>query len=281
MNFKLGTQLYGLGKELDTDFSETIRQLHAIGFECVEPMCVLTSNQMLLPKNMFSYALLEKLCGELEKYQMSIPSVHVGVGMGRFIKPAGSIIKHLKKLHTSCGVRNFVFSGMFTDEYGAKKWGKLLREIAAKTRSLNFNIIYHNHDVEHIKSNNGDGEYSLLDCFFQYAGDDILLQLDIGWAAYGDDERKVFEKYADRIIEIHCKDFSEEILHSGLKRDDIPPEGFVSIGSGAVQTRAILCGLDALPRFNGTVLIDQDKSGNSMMDDLQRGYQYLDEIRKI
>ena len=279
MKFTIGTQLYGLGKELSFDFKGTIEELHNIGFECVEPMCIPTNWQLFMPPNTFSYKRLESLIRELEKYNMTIPSVHLGAGMGGYMKPAGTVINSIQKLRNRFGVKNFVFSGMFSNQKDAVRWGALLRETADATASWNCRVIYHNHDVE-LEEIKSDGKRcTLLDTFFEKAGKNVLLQLDIGWAAYAADELSVFQQYADRIIEIHCKDFTAGALSSGARRDDIPAEGFTAIGSGAVKTAEILKRLNNLPKFNGTVLIDQDKTGGRMLEDLEAGFRYLDAFR--
>ena len=279
MKFAIGTQLYGLGKELQSDFRGTIEELHRIGFECVEPMCIPTERQFFMPPNTFSYKRLENLIRELEKHNMTIPSVHLGAGMGGYMKPARTVINSIQKLHNRFGVENFVFSGMFSNPKDAVRWGVLLRETADAAASFNCRIIYHNHDVEMEEITSEGKNRTLLDVFFEESGEKVLMQLDIGWAAYAADEISVFEQYADRIIEIHCKDFTTRALSSGVKRDDIPAEGFAAIGSGAVKTAEIIKRLNDLPKFNGTVLIDQDKTGGLMLDDLEAGFRYLDGLR--
>lgn len=279
MKFVVGTQLYGLGKELSSDFKGTIEELHRIGFECVEPMCIPTNWQFFMPSNTFSYKRLESLIHELKKHNMSIPSVHLGAGMGGYIKPVKTVVQSIEKLHNRFGVDNFIFSGMFTNQKDAVRWGALLRETADAAASWNCSVIYHNHDVEMEEITSAGKRCTLLDAFFEEAGENVLLQFDIGWAAYAADELSAFEQYADRIIEIHCKDFTTRALSSGVKRDDIPAEGFAAIGSGAVKTAEIIKRLNDLPKFNGTVLIDQDKTGGRMLDDLEAGFRYLDGLR--
>ena len=51
----------------------------------------------------------------------------------------------------------------------------------------------------------------------------------------------------------------------------MPVEAFAPIGEGAIHTKEVLALIDELPRFAGTVIIDQDKYSGDMLTALEKG----------
>lgn len=120
-------------------------------------------------------------------------------------------------------------------------------------------------------------ERTALDVFFDAAGPNVKLQLDIGWAGIAGDELAAVKKYADRIVEIHCKDFYEG-ARGTYSLFTMPKDLFAPIGEGSIRTKETLKMCNDLPYYNGVVLIDQDHSVGSLLDDIQTGFHNLQEI---
>lgn len=196
----------------------------------------------------------------------------MGAGVGLFTMPEKTIVDNVKYLNENFGVTGFVFSGVFHSKIVAKKWGKLLHDVAAEVSPLDCYILYHPHNDEFTKVNATE---NALDIFFQYAGDNVYLQLDIGWAALVADELKIAKKYGRRIMSLHCKDFYEQGLAGRHTRKNMPIAAFAPIGEGKIKTRELIEFCQTLPNFNGTVIIDQDKSARNMVEDLEKGYSNL------
>ena len=75
----IGTQTFGIAKELSVDFSGTLRSLHDIGFDSVEPMVLFSGKQGKTPKNLWAQDTLEEALPVLEELGMGIPSIHIGI----------------------------------------------------------------------------------------------------------------------------------------------------------------------------------------------------------
>lgn len=265
----IATQTFGLGKLLEGDLQEAVCKLQNLGFDGVEPYLLLNKKQGKMPPQLFAFDRMAQLKGILDAKGMSIPSVHVGIGFGPLMMPTGMVIKNIKIAHEQFGIRYFVTSGMFSDAKGARKWAKVCRKISEAIKPLGCTMVYHNHDSE-LKNISVDGRtVSALDYFLELAGPDVMLQIDIGWAALHTDEVEVVKKYSDRLVSIHLKD-----MYDGCRdyiAQTMPTEEFAPIGEGVVKTAQVLALLDQLPLAEGRLIIDQDKSARDMLKDLEIG----------
>ena len=277
---KIGTQTFGLSKELTADLAGTIRALHEIGFTCIEPLILFQDEQKKTAKHLWTYELLREAKPLLDSYGMTIPSAHVGVGIGFFTMPAKQVIENLIKIHKEFGIDTFILSGIFHSKMVAKKWGKLAKEVAAALKPYGCTIAYHNHDDEFTKIKVDGKMISAMDYFLEIAGPDVMLQIDIGWAAIAGDECEIVKKYANRIMELHYKDFYQEYMSGNYSRAKRPDTAFAPIGDGGVKSKEILALCQSIPHFNGAILIDQDKCTGNMLEALRTGYQNLMSYQK-
>ena len=263
----IGAQLFGIRKEYANDPVGILHALKEMGYDAVEPMVTTARKRSLINPGAWTTSSLRERFAEVQACSLEVPSVHVDLGL--FAKPAERIISLIRQVKLETGISVFVFSGMFTTEEKAIKWGTLLRRISDSVKADGCTVLYHNHDME-LQTVSGK---LLLDLFFEHAGPDVGLQLDIGWAGIAWDELKAAEKYADRITEIHCKDFyGEKSPYSDSKK---PREKFAPIGAGIIKTEQLLAMTDAFPRFNGAVIVDQDNSAVDMMEDMRIGLNNL------
>ena len=98
----------------------------------------------------------------------------------------------------------------------------------------------------------------------------LKMQLDIGWSWYANaDTEALIQKYGDRIVSIHLKDFTEDARE---RNDD---GRFTAIGAGAVSISSILAMSGLCDLKADRIIIDQDGTGNTMYGDLEKGLEYL------
>lgn len=269
--FRIGTQTFGLGKELSSDLVGTIRTLHEMGFNAIEPFVLFNKKQGRMPKNLWALDTIAEAKEIMDQIGMEIPSVHIGIGFGALSMPTGIAIKKIVALHQSIGVQYFVVSGPFGDKKTAKKWGRLMRKISDGVKSYGCTMVCHNHDDEFNRITVDGKTMAALDYFFELAGPDVLLQLDIGWASLTGDEQKIARRYADRIVSIHLKDFYPGYRDGSFTRLNMPDEQFAPIGEGEVKTAEVLSMTESFPHFSGSVIIDQDKFNGNMLESLKIG----------
>ncbi len=268
---RIGTQTFGLGKELSSDLAGTIRNLHEMGFNAVEPLVLFNGKQGRMPRNLWALDTLAQAKKIMDQLGMVIPSVHIGIGFGKVSMPAAMAIKKILALHQSIGVEYFVVTGPFGDEKTAKKWGKLMRKISHGVKPHGCTMVYHNHEDEFREVTVNGKPMTALEYFFELAGPDVMLQLDIGWASLAGDEMEAARRYADRIVSIHLKDFYPGYRDGNFTRLNMPDEQFAPIGEGTVKTAEILSMRESFPHFSGSIIIDQDKYKADMLESLKIG----------
>ena len=269
MTDRIGTQCYGLHKEFDEDFRGTLSRIAAIGLDCVEPYLMLQEEQGRTPKDRWSYSLLREAKQQLDELGVSIPSAHIGAGFMSFTMPREKITEGILRVHEIAGISNYVFSGMFSGPRGAGKWGRLLHDVSGDVRPYGCTVVYHNHDDEWKRIRRGSDTLRALDCFYEYAGPDVMLELDMGWAAFAWDELQAAQAYRDRIVMMHCRDFAKEAMSGRYHRVTMPASMYVPVGDGAVKVREVIGMRRDMPYFNGNLIIEQEKSTRGMLADIE------------
>jgi len=103
-------------------------------------------------------------------------------------------------------------------EETAARLSELAEAVAAEGKQLH----YHNHDQEFVETDEGVA----FDLLAEHASDDLMFEVDAGWALYGGaDPVELLHEYADRISLVHFKDVhldSDEAPALGEGDLDIP-----------------------------------------------------------
>lgn len=275
----IGVNTYGLIDIMQADFTGTLRVLVDTGFEAVEGLVVPKKDHRDLPLAITSESSFPAFAGEVKKYGMTIPSVHVFNRKGNRFLPRESVLRTVRELRHEFGVTDFVFSGAFSDAKGARFWAEYLSDLVQALQGDDCHILYHNHDHE-LTEICVDGEkVQAIDYFFRLLDRNVLLELDIGWAGNVSDEVVFAKRYADRIRTLHLKDF----VHGSrgkYRNPYVPKELFVAIGEGEIKTKEILRLRNSLPNFSGSVIIDQDFSAGNMLEDLQTGFRNVENMMR-
>ncbi len=202
---------------------------------------------------------------------MSIPSAHIGVGFGIFTMPVNRIIQGVLDAHEKYGIETFVMTAPFGTAVSALRWAKLVKTVSEAVKPHGCRILYHNHDDElHSLRKGGPA----LDLFLRKTVPGLMLEIDIGWAGVTGDELEIVKRYADRLHTLHLKDIYAP-YRIGYTHTNMPDCGFAPIGEGAIRTGEIIDLARKLPNFSGNYIIDQDRSGGSMLEDLKVGYENI------
>ncbi len=216
---KIGTQLIGLKNELEQDLPGTLRRLREIGFDTVEPMVLFQKEQAGRTKNLWTQETLTEALPILKELDMPISSCHIGVGIGWLSMPPKMIAENVLSIQERTGIHDYVISGNFNSAAKARHWAKIMRKTSDMVHPNGARILCHNHDGEHTKVRGKNGQCEALDVFFDYAGPDVMLELDIGWAAVAGDEIATAAHYADRVALLHLKDFYPGFREAGTNQN--------------------------------------------------------------
>lgn len=275
---QLGCGLFGLTYELENDFWGTFQKLKKSGFTAVEPLYAFKNDPALLPDSpipSFLKTILwdeEKVFSYLPKLReigLNISSMHVGFLFGMQIEDG---IRELLELSKKTGIQTFITSLEFDTKEKADAAAKLLNTANQLLHGTDVRFGYHNHYME-FKTDMIDGkQMTLMDYFLSITDSDVKLQLDTGWQMYGGSEVLPFiEKYQDRILSVHLKDFVEDF--TSIEKED----AFAAIGDGVLPTKEIVDLLPSLRLIEHGLMIDQDQpaKGAVLSEDLQKGADYL------
>ena len=274
----IGVNTFGLINKIQDDMPGTMRAIADAGFDEVELLMLLKKKQWKLPIALAAKETIPLLIGEAAKNGLHVRSIHIFGNTLCFLIPRKKLARYLEVLYSTYDIKTFVFSGMFRDAKGAKKWAHFLKQLSDLINTKEIRILYHNHSQEFEMLQINETTMSALDYFFSLAGEKIGLQLDIGWAGIGGDELTIAQKYADRIVSIHLKDFVPG-TKGNFRNENMPKDRFCAIGDGEIQTAEVLAIRDTFTQFNGSIIIDQDHSPTDILEDIRIGYQNIQVMR--
>ncbi len=155
------------------------------------------------------------------------------------------------------GARYLVVSPMKKQFADVIRIAPMLATASEKLFANGLSLVLHTHEHEFACDKDGTSQ---LD-FYLSAAPSLMLELDVGWALFaGKDPLKMMTTFKDRLVLLHLKD-----IQIGAPRNSC----FTAIGKGDLPLDDILALSLALPRIdqNG-IIVDQDKSEGSLLDDL-------------
>ena len=163
---------------------------------------------------------------------------------------------------------------MFADEYDPYEidsYSRFLDDAGSVADALKVEGIalgYHNHAHEFMRSSpGGTAPYDIL---VDRGGPDVLLEIDVYWAAYaGVNPASLFPRIHGRAIYVHAKDM--ELVRG---KDQVHPEPFfAAVGEGNLDWDSIIPAAQAAGAEVWTV--EQDLSRRDIFDCLRSSYEFL------
>lgn len=181
---EISLQLYSIHEETKQDFVGSVRRVGEIGFRGVEFAGYggLTAEEQ---------AQLLKECG--------LYSVGTHCGLSVFEKNFEEELAYSKAI----GSKYIIcpYSELSTLEQ-VEHLAQVLEEAAEKAAESGIKVGYHNHAHEFVKI----GEQYALDLLMEKTGEQVVLELDVFWAAYaGVDPVEYIRKWGKRVELIHIK----------------------------------------------------------------------------
>lgn len=275
MKTTIGVQGYSVRTLLTKDETGTFQALKKIGFDFYEAMILPMSAPRELPKLVWDMDNLEEKAERMSSLGMEVPSAHIAADLKNIYLPAEEMANSLRRIHEVLGTNYFVFSIMFSTAEDAEAEGKYLYRVQKLVKEDGLQVLYHNHDMEFTPVCVDGKEMTALEYFFRFAGEDVLLELDIGWAGFAGDDLKIAKQYADRVAVLHLKDFTAAAVNRENRAEPAAEHMFTPIGSGAIHTAEIMALMEGMPHYGGLAVIDQDHANTDILDELRQGYAYL------
>lgn len=237
---EISIQLYSVHTETEKDFKTAVARTADIGFQGVE----FAGYGGLSAEEMGAF-LKEK----------NLYSVGAHVGVERF---KNNFLEELA-YHKAIGSKYIIcpYAGMETVEE-VKELAEVLNNAAKLAEGSGIKVGYHNHAHEFRKL---DGKYA-LDLLAELTREDVILELDVFWAAYANVEPVSYiEKSGKKIELIHMKQINK------AKENVDMPEG--SIDMKAVQEAA---------KFAAYFVLEHEDYDKPIWDSIRNDYEFLKEL---
>ena len=268
--YSIGVQLYSVRSDLARDFEGTLKGIAEMGYDSVEFAGLYGRTP----------AEVRALC---EKYKLDPASAHVSLDEMR-ADPDGVFAAYRE-----IGCRYIAVPYLGTsDRPGAPGYETTVSSVAEltkKAKDFGLTMMYHNHDFEFVRLENG--KYGYDDLFDRVP--DLCAQIDTCWVnVAGEDPSAYLKKYAARIPVVHFKDFvmpgkKAENLYNLIGQEEKAPADagqfeFRPVGYGAQNVPEMLKALEgSVCRY---IIVEQDEPSmnKSRMECVRMSIDYLKTI---
>ena len=251
----VGIQVYGLRDLLENtpeNFKDVMTKVKELGYDGVELAGLYGLEPEFVKKT-------------LEEVGLTPISAHVA-----FDEMMNDIDKVIAD-YSTIGVKYLVMPYM-AEEYrpanpeGFKKFLPLLNQVGEKIHKAGMTFLYHNHDFEFVKLENGKWGYDEM--FDSIPAENLQSELDTCWCDVATGEAPEFvKKYKDRIPVVHLKDYIKkgEVKNMykliGIEEEESDGDtgyfGFRPVGFGQMIWEPVL---EAATEANANwVIVEQDE----------------------
>ena len=212
MNISL--QLYSIAKAVGDDFQGAVKRVAEMGYDGVE------------------FAGYYDLGAEEMKQLLaenSLYTVSSHCGGAAFDEDLAQTLAYNKALGSNYVILPWA---KLEDKKDAEKVVSLLNRASELAKGYGLKVGYHNHNQEFNKIG---GQY-ILDYIAEHTNDDVVLQLDVYWAAYaGVDPFAYIEKMGKKIELIHLKQIGAGKKNVALPEGDIDMEKVIRTAKYATE----------------------------------------------
>ena len=215
----IGVQLYSVRNDFNKDVPGVLAGIKKIGYEGVEFAGYAGKTAADLRKMLDDNGL--KACGS-----------HIQGGL-RVLQEDAGFQKEVDFNKTLGNDKLIIAMGNARTVDDWTKMADNFSAVAAKLKPLNLRLGYHNHTAEFTAVDGQIPEY----LFFDKAGPDVFVQLDVGHCVHaGGDPIAVIKKYNSRLVSMHIKDWNP------ATRGDI-------VGEGSVKWAEVLAACASCPNL--------------------------------
>jgi inosose dehydratase len=160
-----------------------------------------------------------------------------------------------------------------------QRFGERMTRLAEKMRGAGLRLAYHHHMGTVVQS------AADIDKLMHSTADAVGLLLDTGHLTYaGGDPAQIAERYASRIVHVHCKDVRQSVLERARNEDSsflnaVLDGVFTVPGDGVVNYRNVLQPL-ARSAYRGWLVVEaeQDPAVAPPLVYAKMGYRHLSRL---
>ena len=250
-DYSIGLQLYSVRSDLANDFEGTLKAVSEMGYDGVEFAGLYGKSAMQV----------KDLC---QKYNLIPISAHVP--FFEMLEAPQKTFETYKEI--GCRFVAIPYAGVNERPLVANydKTLENMNELGRLAKSMGLMLMYHNHDFEFVKMENGT--YGYDDIFTKVSPDLLAPEMDVCWVKVaGEDPCEYLKKYASRIPVVHFKDFvmpgkKAENMYNLIGMEEVKAENaeafsFRPVGYGIQNVSALVEALDG--SVCEWIIIEQDE----------------------
>lgn len=270
MKFPIALQLYSVRDRMACDFEGTLAAVAEMGYDGVEFAGLYGKSG-------------EEVAALLEKYHLTAVSAHIP--LAEMAADPDSIFETYRKIGCKFAAVPYIGAGGRPGEAGYADTLASVRFVAEKAKEYGIKMLYHNHDFEFVRLENG--EYGFDNIYSTIPADLLATELDCCWVnVAGEDPSDYLKKYAGRAPIVHLKDFvmpGKKPTHLyaliGLNEEDQPKDeeafSFRPVGYGAQNIPKILAAAEEAGSIWMVVEQDDPSMGKTSMECAKMSIEYL------
>ena len=224
----IGLQLWTVRNQLEQDIPTTIKAVADAGYQQVELMRVLGSENIIQAA---SDNHLSVTSAFIEWTSIGNPSADNAPSFDKILERANAIgLKYLVFGYIGKGHRETV--GHF------KKHAAAANDAGQKCKQAGIQLCYHNHSFEFAKLPGGKTGWDVL--VKEFDPDLVKFELDVFWVAIGGgDPLQSLKNLKGRVAQVHLKDLKKG---ASIEHDEgqVPHEAFKELGNGSIDMSQVL-----------------------------------------
>lgn len=263
MALKIGLQLYSVRNALDQDPDATLKEVSRLGYKYIE-----AANHRAATDDGFGFGVpVDEMAKILDDTGLQIVGSHINPLV---LERMDAILTYHSKIgnkQVGCDIEFFPYMDM---DY-LKERCEYMNKIGEKCKEYGMRYYYHNHFQEFQKF----GDTTVYDFIMQNTDPELVfIEMDTYWIRRGGyDPIDYINKYKDRIVLIHQKDFPPYApqpicMYDGVVRPDFNinmavfgatkyPECFTEVGTGILPIQDYINALEGAPNLE-YMLLEQD-----------------------
>lgn len=282
MSIRIGLQLYSVRQSLAADPWGTLEAVAEAGFKCIEAA---NHNALTDPGVGFGVTAPE-LRTRLESLGLSIVGCHINPLDVSILPRALDYQAELGNNQIGCDIEFFPYGDR---EYILRR-AEIFNQVGELARERGMRFYYHNHFQEFQRI----GDQYVYEMILENTDPDLVkIEMDTYWMYRGGvDPVEWMERYADRIVLLHQKDFpktspqplnlfdgvfgEQETIDIDVFMERKDPRCFVEIGTGVLPIQQIIDAAATLPNLEYMIL-EQDYTQLAELESIRTSHRAFGE----
>ncbi|WP_066188482.1 MULTISPECIES: sugar phosphate isomerase/epimerase family protein [Gracilibacillus] len=275
MSLKVGVQLFSVRQSLQESPLQTLEDIAKAGYKYIE-----AANHNAQTDDGVGFNLTAKEMRQaLDQFGLEIVGCHVNpLDLDR-LPAVLDYHQELGNTQIGCDIEFFPYQ----DKDYVLRRCELFNKVGEMCKQRGMRYYYHNHYQEFQQF----GDQTVYDIIMENTNPELVFaEMDTYWIARaGQDPLELIQKYKDRLVLLHQKDFPERAsqplnmydgvidpnqeINFGLFDETVDPQCFTEIGTGVLPIQAIIDTANTAPNLD-YILLEQDHTSLDEIESIQK-----------